>query len=354
MGKKVCIGFFGLLIFLLLIPSQSSAHPGRTDANGGHTCRTNCEKWGLEYGEYHYHNGGNSGGSGGAVKKETPPPAPAPATTEKVTPPPAQAPKVDQKKLEEQRKQEELERKRAEEEEKARQKARQKAIKDRGLGEKEGAEKAKDDFENEEEKDPDKHIKGKSPHYAKAFKKSYAAAWKEKEEQKEYFDQGYEQGLSQEKMDLKEVPKKRQGVFEEGFKKGNKERVKKIKKEQYELGKKHGLKKKEINPGNKDRKRYVEAYNDGYKAGIKKTITKEGKKSANTNYSVKIPKQYKDHKDYSKWYKEGFDSNKKAAEVRKAGFKKGKKFFSTSWVPKKYKEYKGLYKAAYKQGKLAK
>ena len=29
---------------------------GRTDANGGHTCRTNCEKWGLQYGEYHYHN----------------------------------------------------------------------------------------------------------------------------------------------------------------------------------------------------------------------------------------------------------------------------------------------------------
>ena len=28
----------------------------RTDANGGHTCRTNCEKWGLQYGEYHYHN----------------------------------------------------------------------------------------------------------------------------------------------------------------------------------------------------------------------------------------------------------------------------------------------------------
>jgi len=36
-----------------------SAHPGRTDSNGGHYCRTNCEKWGYEYGEYHYHNGSN-------------------------------------------------------------------------------------------------------------------------------------------------------------------------------------------------------------------------------------------------------------------------------------------------------
>jgi hypothetical protein len=33
------------------------AHPGRTDAKGCHTCKTNCESWGLSYGEYHCHNG---------------------------------------------------------------------------------------------------------------------------------------------------------------------------------------------------------------------------------------------------------------------------------------------------------
>lgn len=43
---------------LLLVPTLTSAHPGRTDANGGHTCKTNCSKWGLETGEYHYHNSG--------------------------------------------------------------------------------------------------------------------------------------------------------------------------------------------------------------------------------------------------------------------------------------------------------
>ncbi len=37
-----------------------SAHPGRTDSNGGHYCRTNCAKWGLANGEYHYHNGGST------------------------------------------------------------------------------------------------------------------------------------------------------------------------------------------------------------------------------------------------------------------------------------------------------
>lgn len=34
----------------------ATAHPGRTDAKGGHYCRTNCAKYGLKDGEYHYHN----------------------------------------------------------------------------------------------------------------------------------------------------------------------------------------------------------------------------------------------------------------------------------------------------------
>ena len=40
-----------------------NAHPGRTDSRGCHTCRTNCEKWGLSYDEYHCHNGGGSSSS---------------------------------------------------------------------------------------------------------------------------------------------------------------------------------------------------------------------------------------------------------------------------------------------------
>ena len=46
---------------LATLSATANAHPGRTDSSGGHTCRTNCESYGLDYGEYHYHNGG--GGS---------------------------------------------------------------------------------------------------------------------------------------------------------------------------------------------------------------------------------------------------------------------------------------------------
>lgn len=53
-----------VLVLLLMASSTAFAHPGRTDSKGGHYCRTNCAKWGLEDGEYHKHNGGSSSGSG--------------------------------------------------------------------------------------------------------------------------------------------------------------------------------------------------------------------------------------------------------------------------------------------------
>ena len=51
--KKI---IFSLILSVLILPSISFAHPGRTDSSGGHTCRTNCVNWGLSYGQYHYHN----------------------------------------------------------------------------------------------------------------------------------------------------------------------------------------------------------------------------------------------------------------------------------------------------------
>lgn len=67
---KVLIMFILLMTFL---PINTEAHPGRTDGNGGHTCKTNCtEKWGMPYGQYHYHNGGKSTTSNSSVKKSSP------------------------------------------------------------------------------------------------------------------------------------------------------------------------------------------------------------------------------------------------------------------------------------------
>lgn len=61
--KKRISKMASIIIVLLMAITPISAHPGRTDANGGHYCRTNCAKWGLRDGEYHYHNGGGSSSS---------------------------------------------------------------------------------------------------------------------------------------------------------------------------------------------------------------------------------------------------------------------------------------------------
>ncbi len=47
-------------IAIISTPVLAEAHPGRTDANGGHVCRTNCEKWGVAKNQWHKHNDGTN------------------------------------------------------------------------------------------------------------------------------------------------------------------------------------------------------------------------------------------------------------------------------------------------------
>lgn len=53
MSKRI---YYLLMILWIVSANTAFAHPGNTDSSGGHTCRTNCEQWGLDYGEYHYHD----------------------------------------------------------------------------------------------------------------------------------------------------------------------------------------------------------------------------------------------------------------------------------------------------------
>ncbi|MEK7075853.1 MAG: YHYH domain-containing protein, partial [Patescibacteria group bacterium] len=55
--KKFLLTFTLLVASYIFLPNtEAQAHPGNTDSLGGHTCRTNCTSWGLNYGEYHFHN----------------------------------------------------------------------------------------------------------------------------------------------------------------------------------------------------------------------------------------------------------------------------------------------------------
>lgn len=60
-----------MIMIVVLSPLYVEAHPGRTDSNGCHTCRTNCAKWGLRYGQYHCHGRKNSSTSSNTNKTTT-------------------------------------------------------------------------------------------------------------------------------------------------------------------------------------------------------------------------------------------------------------------------------------------
>ena len=44
------------LVVGLSFSTSLPAHPGRTASDGCHYCRTNCDKWGVPWGERHCHH----------------------------------------------------------------------------------------------------------------------------------------------------------------------------------------------------------------------------------------------------------------------------------------------------------
>ena len=56
--KKIITKVITLLLSVTVFWNNQivNAHPGNTDSNGGHYCRTNCPSWGYDYGEYHTHS----------------------------------------------------------------------------------------------------------------------------------------------------------------------------------------------------------------------------------------------------------------------------------------------------------
>lgn len=347
-------------IALLVAPISAYAHPGRTDANGGHTCRTNCEKWGLQYGEYHYHNkpASSSGATSPApsqnnnstVEAERQAGAQRNTEAEKQRAAEAQrnAEAEKQRTAEAQRKAEEERQRVAEEQRKA----------DMEKGQLEGQKNGETDFKAGKN-DAEVHVAGKSDAYKQAFKATYAAAWSLEEQKKTYFEKGKEQGLAQETMDDSQVAPEFKVNFADGFKVGNKERTENIEKEQAELGEKTGKELAEKNPGNREKEVYVKAYETAYEKGYKSTkkaVEKAGYKYAFENYDLKVPAKYEKNESLKKWFVEGFKSNKKAADIREEGYKKGDSwlaFFYKNFVPSEYKEHKELYEQAIEKGKNA-
>ena len=97
MKNHIPLFLFIVLILTFGLTFEASAHPGRTDSKGGHTCQTSCAQWGLTTGEYHTHsadggytnNQGQKYDSEGNLVSSAPKPTATPVTTAAISPTPA-------------------------------------------------------------------------------------------------------------------------------------------------------------------------------------------------------------------------------------------------------------------------
>ncbi|OJH16138.1 hypothetical protein BLX88_25395 [Bacillus obstructivus] len=60
MKKRGLLFLLALVLAFVPFTLNANASPGGLDKNGGHYCRTNCAKYGLKTGQYHYHNADGS------------------------------------------------------------------------------------------------------------------------------------------------------------------------------------------------------------------------------------------------------------------------------------------------------
>ncbi|WP_420849654.1 YHYH domain-containing protein [Peribacillus tepidiphilus] len=289
-----------------------NAHPGRTDGNGGHTCRTNCEKWGLDYGEYHYHNGGSSGSGGGSFSGST-------STVQPSGPSPEEI-----------------------------------AEREKSQGEKDGyAAGLEAGYEGKTESPSptgsDAYIEG----YNAGYKNGYTKGAKKLETDKSKAqNEGYEFGK---KNDSITIPKAYQNnaylkaAFEEGFNKAVSERDELKKKEYNKQGYNDG--KKDIYNEPKDVKDiYIKAYKEGYEkaqAELKETYLQQGHEAAFKSLVYEEPKL--DNAKFIDWYKEGFESNKEVKKIKDAAYNLGLSGEQYK-IPQEYVKAEKIYRHYYEKG----
>ncbi|MGJ7922004.1 YHYH domain-containing protein [Neobacillus sp. LXY-4] len=357
-------------IFIATLGLSVQAHPGRTDSNGGHTCRTNCGDWGLSSGEYHYHNGGGStstststestatsttsydkdctdfssydevvtywnskgytryndperlDGWGNAVDDGIPCEAPGGYDAAKINGSDAQI-------------------------------AQQTAIKERAQGENDGyTAGVQAGYEGQSNEANPTGATAYNEGYITGFNKGYAEGSNKLNSEKDAAEQtGYEQGKQQDEL---AIPANLTNAhvtasFEKGFKKGVQERDQ-VEKEKYkQLGYEDG--KKDIkNDPEGIKEIYIKAYNQGYKKGqreLQSFYQKKGYEAAFKMLKYQSPKLEKEK--YEAWYKQGFESNEKVKKIAEAGFELGREGDEYR-VPSNYKTAELIFKHNYELG----
>lgn len=355
--KKIFITISLMLLVYPVLTTNAWAHPGRTDSNGGHTCRTNCEKWGYKTGEYHYHNGGSSGSSNGSVSGSTKEPnvKVAPAAPPKPTYSPAD---VEEGKTSGQSRgyEDGYNRNASNSVTGTGNEGYQKGyvvgyeagyheglqkIKEEDItaGKSAGESDGKSAFQEGESQDVVNND-SKSVDWNNAYKGAFIISFNYEKSVQDAEKSGHDLGYSLAKLAVPaefstdETIKQK---FEAAYQTGYEKRMKEEETNHLELGKKDGYALSALAIDSIDDK-FVAFYEKGYEEGKsnrKEEVLAEGFQSAFMNMEYKEKEEY-DNPEVMEWYKEGFDSNEIASKIKVTAFDNG---YSNSkyMIPKEFK-----------------
>lgn len=343
---------WSLLFVLMLFFSfnlNAEAHSGRTDGNGGHNCSEKSVAKGLCTG-YHYHNGGGASTTPKSSQPST-------STTPKVQEP-VYNPKVYydngykagyskgieqgyrdgddsmestdsnddyvegwtdgyEKGFAEGLKKKEAEDKLAKE----KKEAEEKLAKDKKDGAEKGRVDGKAAFVAGKAVDAFTHEADNSEAYIKAYNKTFIASWETAKNEEVCFEEGYNQGMKQDEVVVSEDCKEEslRSEFEQGHKEGVEERDTKEIEKLTQQGEIAGYEVSElVVPESAVKPSYQAAFEEGYEAGKNKRqeeVKVEGYDSAFKQMDF-VDENYTDNEVLSTWYKEGYESNDIAKEIK--------------------------------------
>ena len=331
--KKWSLLFVLLLVFSFSLSAE--AHPGRTDGSGGHNCTAKSVAKGLCT-DYHYHNGG-----GGSTAPQS-----SPSTAPKV-----QEPVYDAKvyydngyeagysegveqgyqegddSVESSDSNEDytegwtagfdigyaegLEKKEAEE----------KVEQDKVDGAAKGKVDGKIAFGAGKAVDAFSHGAESSEAYIKAYNETFVTSWETAQVEEACFKEGYNQGLKQDQVMVSDTCEEDflRSEFEKGHEKGVKERDAKEIEKLTKQGEAAGYEVAElVVPEEANKPSYEAAFEKGYEEGMNKRqeeVKVEGYDSAFKHVDF-VDETYTDNEVLGTWYKEGYESNDIAKEIK--------------------------------------
>jgi len=170
---------------------------------------------------------------------------------------------------------------------------------------------------------------------------------------------GHIQGLEGEALNMPELysaDEITRKAYKEGFQSGQQEQVEKLKKEYKQEGYKQGYALQTLSIPSSLSPEVAAAFEKGYSKGEKqrhKDVRQEGFNAAFTYTIYHSPSAYRTNTRLLESYKEGFQSNKVANQLRKDAYEEGWKLGDTMKIPAEYKHTKpavAMYKQYYELG----